>query len=129
MEMKMPDPYTLSAHAVKQSRVKAFHEDAVLLAASDPHTSYENRRFPGQMRHIRDGIVAVVDPAARRVITVYENVKETELRPDQRDADALAYGARKSASTAAPRTAQQARPAQPTGPATLNDLAARFNRH
>ena len=84
--------YRLTAHALRQSLAKGFNPDAVLRAASDPAITYANGRYVGQVRHIRDGIVAVVDPTAHSVITVYANVVETDLRPDQKDADAVRYG-------------------------------------
>jgi hypothetical protein len=60
-------------------------------AANLPSVTYPNGRVPGQMRHIKDGMVAVVDPKSQKIITFYENVVETDLRPDQTDKDALTY--------------------------------------
>lgn len=54
----------------------------VFLAQTDPDVSYPSRH-PGQVRRIRGNLVVIVDEAANRVITVYENVVETALRPDQ----------------------------------------------
>lgn len=87
-------PFRLSSHAVRQANEKGFPHADVLAAANDPNTTYANGRYPGQMRHIRGGIVAVVDPDKRHVVTVYENVKETALRADQTDADSQRYGRR-----------------------------------
>jgi hypothetical protein len=88
-----PDaPYTLSGHAAQQARAKGWAEDDVLHAANNHEVAYENGRFPDQMRHIRGDIVAVVHPASKKVVTVYQNVTETALRPDQTDADAQRYG-------------------------------------
>ena len=83
--------YSLHPHAKRQAETKGFSFEAVLEAANDPTVSYDNGRFPGQLRRIRDGIVAVCDPEKMIVITVYENVKETAPRGDQRDRDALRY--------------------------------------
>ena len=91
------DGFTLSGHAAQQARAKGWTEDQVLAAANDPHTTYANGRYPGQMRHIRDDLVAVVHPESRKVVTVYQNVKETDLRADQNDADAKRYAARRQA--------------------------------
>jgi hypothetical protein len=44
------------------------------------------------MRHIRGDVVAVVHPPSQKIVTVYRNVTETDLRPDQTDADAQRYG-------------------------------------
>lgn len=87
--------FTLAGHAAQQAHSKGFHPDDVIAAANDPHVTYDNGRFPGQKRHIRGDIVAVVDPAARKIVTVYQNVKETDLRPDQTDEDAQRYGSRR----------------------------------
>lgn len=97
MPKRRPQPPThegffMHPHARKQARMKGFPEQDVLSAANDPDTTYENGRYPGQMRHIKGGIVAVVDPVRGEVVTVYENVKKTALRPDQTDADAIRYG-------------------------------------
>jgi hypothetical protein len=88
--------YRLHPHAARQATEKGFDHSAVLDAANDPAHSYPNGRYPGQMRHIKNGIVAVVDPAKQHVITVYEDRTETALRPDQKDADAQAYGRKRA---------------------------------
>lgn len=90
-----PDAYTLSGHAAQQATAKGWHPDEVLAAANDPQTTYANGRYEGQMRHIRGDIVAVVHPESKKVVTLYRNVTETDLRPDQQDHDALRYGARR----------------------------------
>lgn len=86
--------YTLNPHAAKQAAMKGIPHEDVLAAANSPAHTYENRRYPGQMRHIKDGLVAVVDPSRRQVVTVYKDQEETALRPDQTDRDAQAYGRR-----------------------------------
>lgn len=87
--------WSLTPHAAKQATAKGWSPDDLLSAAREPHTTYENGRYPGQMRHIRGNLVAVVDPASKKVITAYENVTETDLRPDQTDRDAQNYGRRR----------------------------------
>jgi hypothetical protein len=88
-----PDaPYTLSGHAAQQARAKGWSEDAVLNAANNHEVAYDNGRYHDQKRHIRGDIVAVVHPQSKKVVTVYQNVTETALRPDQTDADAQRYG-------------------------------------
>ena len=86
--------YRLTRHAWDQAISKGFDRAAVLLAAGDPTVTYENGRYPGQYRHIRDGIVAVVDRDRETIVTVYANVRETALRPDQTDADARRWAGR-----------------------------------
>lgn len=87
--------YRLGNHARRQSALKGFDISDVLLAANQPLHTYPNGRYPGQQRHVRNGIVAVVDPGDRVVVTVYEDQRETALRSYQRDADARAYGRRR----------------------------------
>lgn len=88
-----PGPYRLLPHAVKTAANKGFSKEAVLEAANEPHHTYDNGRFKGQKRHVRGTICAVVDPERKVVITAYLNTIETAIRPDQQDADALAYAA------------------------------------
>lgn len=90
-----PSRYSLSPHAANQAAMKGWQHHEILAAANDPHTTYANGRYPGQMRHIRGDIVAVVDPDRKKVVTVYKNVEETALRSDQRDRDAKSYGRRR----------------------------------
>jgi hypothetical protein len=86
--------YRLHPHAARQAQAKGFHPDRVLQAANDPHHTYPNGRYPGQKRHVRDGIVAVVDPGKNEVVTVYEDQRETAPRDDQTDRDAQRYARR-----------------------------------
>jgi hypothetical protein len=87
--------FTATAHALVQASQKGISVADVLAAADNPQVSYDNGRFPGQRRHIRNGVVAVVDPVGKRVITVYANVIETDVREDQTDADAKRYAVRR----------------------------------
>lgn len=86
--------FRVTRHAEAQAKAKGFDMTAVIRAAVSPSITYANGRYEGQMRHIRDGIVAVVDTRSRTIVTVYANVTETALRADQTDADALRYGKR-----------------------------------
>lgn len=86
--------FRVTRHAEAQAEAKGFDMAAVIRAAVDPSITYANGRYAGQMRHIRDGIVAVVDVRSRTIVTVYANVTETALRADQTDADAVRYGTR-----------------------------------
>lgn len=73
---------TITRHAAEQAKAKGFSARDTWLAMTDPDVTYPSRR-EGQVRRIRGNIVAVVDEAANRCITFYENVVETSLRPDQ----------------------------------------------
>ena len=84
--------YIIHPHATRAAESKGFSIEDVLAAANNPSITYANGRYPGQMRHIRGGIVAVVEPATSTIVTVYANVKETALRTDQTDRDARRYG-------------------------------------
>jgi hypothetical protein len=83
--------YRLTYHAQKQAALKGWSSAQVLEAANRPQHTSPSSRFPGQWRHVRGDIVAVVDPADHRVITAYRDVAETSLRDDQTDADAQRY--------------------------------------
>ncbi|MFE2100863.1 hypothetical protein [Streptomyces sp. NPDC059468] len=87
--------YRLTYHAQKQARVKGWTSEQILDAANNPQHTYPSGRVPGQFRHIKGDIVAVVDPEQHRVVTVYQDVEETDLRPDQVDQDAKTYAKRR----------------------------------
>ena len=87
-----PSSYSLTRHAAEQATAKGFSHEDVLEAANNHQTRYENGRYPDQYRHIRGNIVAVVHEPTKKIRTVYENVAETDLRPDQTDRDAQRYG-------------------------------------
>jgi len=89
-------PYRLQPHAVKMAASKGFTREQVLEAANTPSHTYANGRYPGQFRHIKGSVCAVVNPATKSVITVYLNTLETEVRPDQKDPDAVRFASRKS---------------------------------
>jgi len=75
---------TITRHAVEQAKAKGFSARDTWLAMTDPDVTYPSHGLRyGQERRIRGGIVAVVDIAANRCITFYENVVETALRADQ----------------------------------------------
>jgi 3-deoxy-D-arabino-heptulosonate 7-phosphate (DAHP) synthase class II len=88
-----PSTYRLTRHAKDQARLKGWSEAQILRVAENPLHTYPSLRVPGQARHIRDNIVAVVDPSTHKVVTVYADRVETDLRHDQTDRDSLQYGA------------------------------------
>lgn len=73
----------ITTHAMAQAKAKGWTLRQVFLAHVDPDVTYPSGRYPGQVRHIRGNLVAIIDAAANRCVTVYENVVETALRPDQ----------------------------------------------
>jgi hypothetical protein len=88
--------YRLTYHAQQQATAKGWSSAQVLEAANRPQHTSPSSRFPGQWRHVRGEIVAVVDPADHRVITVYQDVRETSVRADQTDRDAQRYASRRT---------------------------------
>ncbi|MFF1701308.1 hypothetical protein [Streptomyces sp. NPDC058252] len=88
--------YRLTYHAQKQAAAKGWTSEDILLAAEQPLHTYPSGRVPGQVRHVRGDLVVIVDPAARRVVTVYRDVVETDVRTDQTDADARRYDSRRT---------------------------------
>lgn len=86
--------YRLTYHAQTQAALKGWSSAQVLEAANSPQHTSPSSRFPGQWRHVRGDIVAVVDPSDRRIITVYQDGRETLVRPDQTDRDAQNYAKR-----------------------------------
>lgn len=83
--------YRLTKHVAEQATRKGFTIQQVCRAAADPQHTYPNRRFPSQRRHVREGLVVVVDTATRTVVTLYVDQQITPLREDQTDADALKF--------------------------------------
>lgn len=75
--------YSFTRHAKTQAVEKGFSLADVLKAASEPTITYGNGMAANQVRHIRGDIVAIVDVENHSIITVYKNVTETEVRPDQ----------------------------------------------
>lgn len=71
-----------------QAALKGYTTEQVVRVIDNPTITYENRRYPGQFRHIRDGLVVCVDPTRRVAITLYADRIETPQRPDQTDHDA-----------------------------------------
>jgi hypothetical protein len=88
--------YRLTHHAQQQAAAKGWTSADVLLAANEPLHTYPSGRVPGQVRHVRGDLVAIVDPAEKRVVTVYQDVAETDVRRDQTDADARRYADRRT---------------------------------
>lgn len=92
-----PRGYSLSEHVIEQAQAKGFSLEQLIETVDSPLTAYESRRYPGQMKHIRDGLCVAVDPEAKKAITVFVDMEYTELRPDQVDKDAIEYGRKRQA--------------------------------
>ena len=73
----------VSEHAERQAVAKGWTRDDIIDAVCSPHTTYPSLKYPGQVRMIKGDLCVVVEPASNRVVTVYKNVVETDLRPDQ----------------------------------------------
>jgi hypothetical protein len=82
----------ITAHAARKIGSDVALHNRVMAAATAPTVRYESRRNGGGFRHIRDGIVAIVDRGS--LITFYVDQVETPLRPDQTDRDAVAHAAK-----------------------------------
>lgn len=84
--------FKMTHHCMKQALAKGIDPLDILEAASYPTVVYESRRYPGQMRHVRGDLCVIIAEDGVTIVTVYLNVVETDLRPDQTDRDALRYG-------------------------------------
>ena len=75
---------TPTLHAVEQAKAKGFTAEQTWLAVTDPDVTYPSRKAGQERRiNVEAGVVAIVETATNRVITFYENIVETDLRPDQ----------------------------------------------
>lgn len=106
--------FVLSTHAYEKINGDVALAKAVLDAADNPSVTYgvtssRNRDGKRQMRHIRNGMAVVVDPAAGKVITFYPDVMETDIRPDQADdPEAQRYARERAAADRAKRDQKRA---------------------
>lgn len=98
-----PGGYFLGRHILEQAASKGISMDALIAAVDKPITSYESHRYPGQRKHIRDGICVAVDVAQKTAVTVFVDREYTDVREDQKDADALKYAAKKAAGKLPPQ--------------------------
>lgn len=74
--------YFLSEHAKQQASAKGWTEFQILVVTRHPHLVYKCSEV-NQERHVRNGIVSVVNTLTGCVITCYADQVETPLRPDQ----------------------------------------------
>lgn len=86
---------TYTAHALRKMIDNGWTLEDVNAAVEMPSITYLNSR-PGTMRHIRNGLCAIVETATMTVITVHLSTVETAIRPDQMgDAAAVAFERRR----------------------------------
>lgn len=62
---------------------------------NNPDMTYPSHRYPSQEKRIGNGLCLCVDRETGVVVTVFKHKVETDLRADQTDRDALAYGRRR----------------------------------
>lgn len=87
--------FTITAHAKSTVEAKGFSLDAVEAVWRDPDVRYPSSRYKGQHKRIGQGICLCCDDVTGKVITVFVNQVETDLRPDQtQDNDALNWAKR-----------------------------------
>jgi hypothetical protein len=82
---------TITRHAAEKAQALGLTEEAVK-AVMTGWTGQSPSRIEGQRRYVRGDVCVVVDEARFVAITLYRNVEETALRPDQK-----AKGVRKGA--------------------------------
>lgn len=75
--------FTLTRHLKEQAKTKGVSLLNILEVLKQPSITYANGMAEDQERFIGNGIVVVVDVLSGHAITVYENVRETDVRPDQ----------------------------------------------
>lgn len=87
--------FSCTAHATRTIEAKGFDLDMVEAVWRDPDMTYPSHKHPGQHKRIGQGIVLCCDDKTGRVITIFLNLVETDLRPDQTSADAQAWNRRR----------------------------------
>lgn len=75
--------FTLGYHIQDQANKKGISLEKIAQVLATPSRITDVTRYPGQKRYIGQGIAVIVDPIARKAITVYLDGVFTPLRPDQ----------------------------------------------
>lgn len=65
--------YVLAPELVAQSQAHGISLDAVIEAIDNPATTFESRRHPEYIRHIRDGVCVAVDRDGMRALALLLN--------------------------------------------------------
>lgn len=88
----MIDSITLTAHAVRTIEAKGIRLEDVRAVWASPDVQYASHKHPGQHKRIGRGLCLACDDQTGRIITVFVDQVETDLRPDQRfDPQAVAW--------------------------------------
>lgn len=74
--------YRLTQHVQQQAATKGIELNKVLRVLTSPTRVTNVSKYPGQTRHIGEGIAVIVSPDGA-AITVYLDGVITPLRPDQ----------------------------------------------
>jgi hypothetical protein len=91
-----PGGWKLSRHVLDQAALKGIKLEALMACVDNPTVAYESGRYPGQKKHIRDGLCVAVDVSSKTAITVFLDRVYTDVRDDQTDADARKYAEKKA---------------------------------
>lgn len=91
--MTVTDDYTLTAHAASTIEAKGFDPDLIEAVWRDPDVTYPSHKHRGQHKRMGQGVCLCCDDKTGKVITVFVNMVETDLRADQTDSKALAWSA------------------------------------
>lgn len=85
----------ISEHCTAKALAGGIDLDDIAAVYNDPDTVYPSLRYPHQEKRIGRGLCLAVDKRNGVVCTVFKDRIETDLRADQVDIDALAYGRRR----------------------------------
>lgn len=91
--MTVTQEYTLTAHAVSTIESKGFDPDLIEAVWRDPDVTYPSHNHRGQHKRMGQGVCLCCEDRTGKVITVFVNMTETDLRDDQTDSKALAWSA------------------------------------
>lgn len=88
--------FSATAHAVATAEAKGFDLEAVEAVWRSPDITYPSNRYKGQHKRLGAGLCLCCDDKTGRVITIFVDQVETDLRPDQtQDNDAQAWHRRR----------------------------------
>lgn len=83
--------FSATAHAIMTAEAKGFDLSAVEAVWRDPDITYPSGRYRGQHKRLGAGLCLCCDDKTGKVITVFVDREETDLRSDQTDSDAQAW--------------------------------------
>lgn len=83
---------SMTAHAVRTIEAKRIDLNDVRAVWESPDVQYPSHKHPGQHKRIGRGLCLACDDQTGRIITVFVDRVETDLRKDQRfDPQAVAW--------------------------------------